>query len=830
MKDEVMLTKISKIQAFKAVFKELLRHPWIKGGLGELEPNVYFGYTDHPLDVGSTALITPFTFLWKHAGKRAKCVLRVAFRERRGNAFIFSARGYDIYKILDMDSTNAHRYKVTEKTKHAALTLQLDFLRAGTYRLRLAEGPGVPENATPMLWKDIQDPGLAVNFQETTDRYVIATSELKLDVYKERFRIEIRDAQGNLVTESGSQTKNEFPTAIDAFPLGFISDRKHKKTYGVESFVLYPGEAIYGLGEQFGSVNKVGSTVGFWHIEGYGNTAGRNYKHIPFFLSTQGYGVFMNESRPITCWVGSREVCKHQIAIEGDLIDYFFFYGPSFKDILNTYTELTGKAPVPPKWSFGTWVSRISYFSQEQVLAVAKKLREMRFPSDVIHIDTGWFEKDWQCDWRFDPMRFPDPEEMFRRARAMGFRICLWQIPYVLEGTEVYTDAQEKDVLAEKHGPFVFLFVFPGSPIDFSNPQAVAWYEAKLRKLLDMGAASIKADFGEGIEPSMRFMRYDGRQMHNLYPLLYQQAAFEAVEKAKGEGEGIIWARSAYAGSQRYPVHWAGDNSANHENLLCSLRGGLSLGLSGFTFWSQDTGGFVGTPSDELYIRWTQLSIFQSHMRFHGSPPRHREPWNFAPETQAIVRDYLDLRYRLIPYLYTEAQVAAGEGLPVLRHLVIDFQDDPTVHHIEDQFMSGRSLLIAPLLTQNVSRRIYLPAGSWFDFWNGQCYKGRQWIERKADVRTIPFFVRAGTILPLAFPCQSVDELTLDGVTLKVYPDAAGRAMYEIRDKDQVHRISAHLKDEVLDVEMHPEPGAIKIELPEGYSGSAIRLNGKLMP
>jgi len=361
----------------------------------------------------------------------------------------------------------------------------------------------------------------------------------------------------------------------------------------------------------------------------------------------------------------------------------------------------------------------------------------------------------------------------------MGFRICLWQRPYVLEGTEVYTDAQEKNVLAEKHGPFVFLFVSPRSSIDFSNPQAVAWYHAKLYKALILGASSIKVDFGEKIEPSMRFMRYDGRQMHNLYPHLYQRAAFEAVEKTKGKGEGVICSRSAYAGSQRYPVHWSGDNSANHENLLCSLRGGLSLGLSGFPFWSQDTGGFVGTPSDELYIRWTQLSIFLSHIRFHGNPPGYREPWNFAPETQAIVRDYLGLRYRLIPYLYTEAQVAAREGLPVLQHLVIYIQDDPTVYNIEDQFMSGRSLLVEPLLTQNVSQRIYLPARSCFDFWNGQRYKGRKWIEREADVRTIPFFVRVGTILPFTFPCQSTDELTLDRETLKIYPDASGRVMYE---------------------------------------------------
>ncbi|GAG36034.1 unnamed protein product, partial [marine sediment metagenome] len=241
------------------------------------------------------------------------------------------------------------------------------------------------------------------------------------------------------------------------------------------------------------------------------------------------------------------------------------------------------------------------------------------------------------------------------------------------------------------------------------NPEAVAWYQGKLKNLFDVGASVIKVDFGEGIEPPMKFKEYTGRQMHNLFPLLYNKAVFEITEQTFGEG--IIWARSAYAGSQRYPVHWSGDNSSNFENLLCSLRGGLSLGLCGFTFWSQDTGGFVGTPTDDLYIRWTQLSIFQSHIRYHGCPPRYREPWNYEPETQEIVRKYLNFRYQLLPYLYTEAQIASQKGLPMLCPLVIEFQTDPNVANIEDQFMCGRNLLIAPILTKNNTRNIYIPDG-----------------------------------------------------------------------------------------------------------------------
>lgn len=818
---------ISKGRVVVSMIREFLRHPFLKanGVLGEAEPNVYFGYTDHPLDRGSTALLTPYGYLGKHAGKKAQCVLQANFRQRQGNSFIFSARGYNIYKIADIMGDFSQTYKITPQTPYAEMTLRLDFLQDGVYRIRLAEGPAVPENSTPMVVKDIRSPYLTVQMREETDRYLLTTAKLRLAIYKEHFRIEIFDARGSLITTSGGQTRNRFPIAIDAFPLGFIKMKRNPRSYGVENFGLAPGEAVFGLGEQYGSVNKVGSTIGFWNIEGSGNTSGRNYKHIPFFMSTQGFGVFINESRPMTFWVGSRETCTHQMAIEGRLIDYYFIYGPAFTTILSTYTDLTGKSAVPPKWSFGTWISRMSYFSQVEVMEVARKLREMRFPSDVIHIDDGWFEQEWRCDWRFDKQRFPDPERMFREARQMGFRLSLWQTPYVIEGTDAHREANEKSLLAKKKGPFLFVAAFPASPIDFSKPEAVAWYQGKLKPLLQMGAAAIKVDFGEGIEPSMRFREYDGRQMHNLYALLYNKAAFEAVKETNGEG--IIWARSAYSGSQRYPVHWSGDNSATFENLLSCLRGGLSLGLSGFTFWSQDTGGFVGVPSDDLYIRWTQLTVFQSHIRFHGTPPKFREPWQFAPETQRIVRKYLELRYRLIPYVYSEAQVAAAGGLPVLRHLVIDFQDDPTVFNIEDQFMSGRALLVAPILTTNNTRRIYLPQGIWYDFWSGERIEGRRWITRAADMETIPVFVRGGTILPLAAAAQCTDQLSTSGLTLKVYPDAEGRAAGEMLDGQRRLSLEARQKETAYEVIVPPGLADPVVELPPGFPHAQVVIGGK---
>jgi len=779
------------------------------------------------LDVDGTAFNSLFTVIRKIRSKKAASVLQVKYLERKENSFLFRAKGFNIYQIRDLENELAHQYKITGKTRFKELILQIDLLREDIYRLRLTAEKVVPENKTPMINEDITDRQLNVDFKELGDRYTITTQKITLEIYKEDFRIRVYDAQGNLITESGSKTKNEFPTTMDAFPLGFIKDKKSSLTFGVESFVLYPGEGIYGLGEHFGPLNKVGKTYAFWNFEGVGNTSGRVYKNIPFFMSTRGYGIFVNESRPITFWVGSREYCKNQIAVEGDLIDYYCFYGPSFKKILFNYTELTGKASVPPKWSFGTWMSRITYYSQKEVLDVAKKLRDLSFPSDVIHIDTGWFKKDWHCDWEFDGKRFPDPERMFKEAREMGFRISLWQEPYVTDETDLYREAKMKKVLAKNSSPFLFLLRYPAHPIDFSNPEAFSWYQNLLKKLLDMGASAIKVDFGEGIEPAMGFMKYDGRQMHNLYPLLYSKAAFEITEEATGDK--IIWARSAYAGSQRYPVHWSGDNSANYENLLCSLRGGLSLGLCGFSFWSQDTGAFVGTPTDDLYIRWTQLSIFQSHIRFHGAPPRYREPWNYKPETQKIIRKYLNLRYQLIPYIYSESHVAALEGLPVLRALVLDFQQDRTVFNIEDQFMCGRNIMIAPILTESNARDIYLPEGIWYDYWTGTRYEGRQWITCAYDLEKAPFFIRGGTVLPLGKEVQSTEEIDCETFTLKTYLDNEGRAEYKIIGDPKCISIQIFQEENTINVTIDPEPASLQVEISGKLKLDDIFINKKKM-
>jgi alpha-D-xyloside xylohydrolase len=562
--------------------------------------------------------------------------------------------------------------------------------------------------------------------------------------------------------------------------------------------------------------------VGLWAIDGMGNTSGRTYKNIPFFMSTAGYGVFVNHVLPMTFFVGSRSYVHNLLVAEGNSLDYYFFYGPSLKKIASAYTDLTGKSPVPPKWSFGLWVSRISYDSQDEVMETARRLRAEKYPADVINVDTNWFEGEWQCDWKFGP-RFPDPAGMFSQLRKQNLRVCLWQWPYICDHLEIFKEAQEKNLLAKGSG--FDMLLFKAHTIDLSKPEAVEWYQDQLRRLFDLGAAAIKVDFGEHVRDYESYQKYTGREMHNLYPLLYNQAAYEVTQEYYGQS--VIWARSAYAGSQRYPVHWSGDNSATFENMLCSLRGGLSFGLSGFTFWSNDVGGFTGTPSDRLYLRWTQFSIFNSHMRLHGGGPRFREPWNYELETQDIFRRFIELRYRFLPYLYSEAHHSAQASLPVMRPLVYEFQNDPTTYNIEDQFLFGQAVLAAPILDERNERKIYLPAGLWADGWTGEITTGPCWIDYQADIECVPFFYRGGYAVPQGPKMQYVDEKPLDPLTLHIVLDESGRAAYTMIDDSETTKIAGQFSSGVFELKVESPQGRLELNIYTINEIKRVVCNGK---
>ncbi|MCC5844132.1 MAG: glycoside hydrolase family 31 protein [Verrucomicrobia bacterium] len=546
------------------------------------------------------------------------------------------------------------------------------------------------------------------------------------------------------------------PHLVDTVGLGFLEiDGEVTRSY----FALHAGntEKFCGTGERFARMNLAGQTMHLVNQDALGVNSRRAYKNIPFYMSSSGYGLFVHSSAAMTFSLAHHSTRSAATMVEGDGMDVFLFSGTPEK-ILSEYRRVTGKPPGLPRWTYGIWMARMTYFSAEEIREVGDRLRRENFPADVIHIDTGWFRKDWKCEWAFSEERFPDPAAFAREMLDRGFRMSLWQTPKISKGTLRYDEAVEKGYLAPVRERKGADSNFSGGRdqsgcIDFSNPEAVVWYQGLLKELLDMGYAAIKTDFGEEIGENADYRGLPYSLLRNRYALLYQQAAFEITRQVKGQG--IIWARSAWAGAQQYPVHWAGDAAATWDGMAGCLRGGLHLGMSGFAYWSHDVPGFHGIPDfmnsgpeDDLYVRWTQFGVFSSHLRYHGTSPR--EPWFWSADTQDLVRRWWRLRYALIPYIERECRAAVESGRPFLSSLLLAHPEDPTCWEIDDQFYAGRDLLVAPVMNPEGCRDVYLPEGEWIDFWSGEAREGGCWLLKQTyPLDTCPVYVRKGAVLPV---------------------------------------------------------------------------------
>jgi alpha-D-xyloside xylohydrolase len=635
------------------------------------------------------------------------------------------------------------------------------------------------------------EPDVRLTVTESAGGVEVSTPAMTLTVVRDPWRLELRDRAGELLwatkpvdIDGLARPRNQWNPPEQrwlflhryAYPLGSTVEGP-ARVFG--SFDLRHDEHVVGFGESFGRFDKVGTTQTLWLQEAFGNAGPASYKQVPFYVSSRGHGVFVHTSNALRFDVGSREHAALSVVVQdAGALDLFVIAGPP-RQVLARYAALTGPPALPPRWSFGFWLGRITYSSQEEVERVAREVREHAIPCDVIHVDTGWFTKDYTCDLRFSPDRFPDPAAMTATLRELGLRVCLWQWPNYNVASPLFDEGVAAGHLALR--PSGHAYTFAGgygqdaALVDFSNPDAVAWYRDKLAALFAMGVAAIKVDYGEGAPPSARYAGVDAAAMHNLYPLLYQDAVWSATQDAY-PGEAVIWARAGWAGSQRYPIHWSGDGVARFEDLACVVRSALSIGMSGFPFYSHDVGGFSGNPSPELWIRWMQLGAFSSHVRAHGSPPR--EPWEYGEQAEELTRRYLELRYRLLPYLWTESVAAVADGTPVVRPLLLDDPDDPVCWDVDDQYLFGRSLLVAPILEAGrTGRRVYLPRGTWFDLWTGEAFDGGRFVQVQAPLETLPVFVRAGSVLPLGPVQQHVDEHPCDPLTLHLYgPDASGSA------------------------------------------------------
>jgi len=583
-----------------------------------------------------------------------------------------------------------------------------------------------------------------------------------LEIQKYPFRLILKDTKGKILTQTRHLIDND-STQVKLLPFNFIKRGNDNSRSINPVFSLAPGERIYGCGESFTSLNKVGQKVQIFVTDPQGPETDGMYKPVPFFFSNRGYGIFMHTSAPVTCDFGASYIGADRLFMADEQMDFFVFFGQP-KEILNAYTEVTGKSPMLPLWTFGTWMSRITYFSQEEGLDVAKKLRDNKIPSDVIHFDTGWFGVDWQCDYEFAKDRFADPVGMLKQMRKDGFRVCLWQLPYFTPKNRYFKELVDNGMAITNAAGSL---PYEDAVLDLSNPNTVKWYQDKITGLLKQGVSVIKCDFGEaaplnGLYASGKTGLYE----HNLYPLRYNKALWEAVDRNAGDETGVIWARSAWAGSQRYPLHWGGDAATNNTGMIGDLRGGLSFGLSGFSFWSHDMGGFVTASPEDIYRRWLPFGFLSSHTRAHGAPPT--EPWLISKDFTKAFRESAEMKYKLMPYVYAQAKDCSNRGLPMVRALFVEFPADPGAWLIEDEYMYGSQLLVAPLLETGNERTCYLPEGKWIDYQTGAVYNSG-WQTIKAGKIPCIILVRDGSLIPHVPLAQSTDRINWDKMELKPY-------------------------------------------------------------
>lgn len=642
------------------------------------------------------------------------------------------------------------------------LKFKIDFVTPRTVRIRMLTTPVEPKVSTSIMLA--KEPGKDESWKvtETENTIVYAGNYGTVQINKNPWRVVLKDKTGRILSQTVT-LRDADSTQVKYTPFSFIKRGSDNARRINPVFTLTADEMIFGCGESATGLNKVGQKVNLFVTDPQGPETDQMYKPIPFFMSNRGYGMFMYTSAPVTCDFGATYIGLNKMFMGDENLDLFVFFGEP-KDILDEYTDLVGKPGMPPLWSFGTWMSRITYFSEKEGYDVAANIRKNKYPCDVIHFDTGWFDVDWQCDYKFSENRFQNPQQMLKDLKSQGFHVCLWQLPYFTPKNRYFPELIKKDMYVKNgNGELPYEDVV----LDFSNPETVKWYQDKLAGLLNIGVSAIKVDFGEaaplnGIYASGKSGWYE----HNLYPVRYDMAVSEITKKL--HNENIMWARAAWAGSQRYPLHWGGDAATTNTGMLGTLRAGLSFGLSGFSFWSHDMGGFVKSTPEDLYCRWLPFGFLTSHTRAHGAPPT--EPWLYdSKRVQDVFRKSAEMKYRLMPYVYAQAKECTEKGLPMLRALFVEFPDDPGAWKVDDEYLFGSQILVAPLLESGITgRTVYLPEGKWIDYQTEKVYEGG-WHRIEAGSLPIIMLVRDGSVLPHLKLAQSTSEMDWSKMSLKVY-------------------------------------------------------------
>ena len=564
------------------------------------------------------------------------------------------------------------------------------------------------------------------------------------------WQVDFLDQDGRKLTSSGFRgmaralLEEEGPASL----------LKHGKSFMIDSLDLAVGETVYGLGERFGPYVRNGQSVDMWNADG-GTASEKSYKNIPFYMTNRGYGVFVEDASEVSFEVASEKVERVQFSVPGERLTYDVLYGGTPKDTLDLYTALTGRPALPPAWSFGLWLSTsfTTNYDEATVSSFIDGMAQRDIPLSVFHFDCYWMRGFNWCDFVWDPEVFPDPEGMLKRYHDRGLKLCCWINPYVGQASPLFAEGKEKGYFLRTSDGSVWqtdMWQAGMAILDVTNPAARDWYCDKIRAVLHQGIDCLKTDFGERI-PVRDIVYFDGSdpvRMHNYYTFLYNQMIFDLLKQEKGEGEAVLFARSATAGGQQFPVHWGGDNSATYASMAETLRAGLSMSHSGFGFWSHDISGFESTAPADVYKRWAVFGLLSSHSRLHGSSS-YRVPWLFDEESVDVVRKFTKLKCSLMPYLYQMAVEAHEKGTPMMRPMMMEFPGDPACEYLDRQYMLGDRLLVAPVFDPEGWVTYYLPEGTWYSLLTGEKLTGGCWRREKHDFLSLPLLVRGGTVLPV---------------------------------------------------------------------------------
>jgi len=673
---------------------------------------------------------------------------------------------------------------------------------------------------------------LDVALTETDDTIELRTHAVVVTVETESGVVTARRPSGETLFHTDpdvTDIKNNVGVRNFGFSTEEVNRHPERVTDCHAALSIAPNENVYGGGEQKGDPNKRGQVMTAWVTQAGGSASRSTYKSAPFFVSDEGYGIYVDTTARTEFDFGCTVPGATGVTVKGDTLSLVLFAGESMKDVLQEYTAATGRPPRLPKWTYGLWTSRNTYESQEEALKVASEYRDREIPCDVLHLDPAWLKRDGEEPLQWDTDQFPDPEGLIDDLHESGFKLCLWEKPYVQLGTEAFEYAHERGYLATDgtEKPYVFWDYGSGQGIvDFTDSDACEWWTGLHVDLLEMGVDVIKADFGEYLPlGTVMSDRTAARITRNRYPQLYQQSIREAFDRTGVSP--VFWTRAGWTGGQKYPIHWGGDPYSTYEGFRTSVEMALSISMSGYSFWSCDSGGYNAEPSPHLYSRWTQWSLLgNSHTRLHGEMPR--EPWEYGETAEQAVTNVLKERYRLVPYIYSYGNYAADTGIPLMRPMVLEHEDDFAAKNLGTQHYLGPNLLVAPVLDEEDAVEVYLPEGTWYDYWTDETYRGPTTIRHKEyPIERIPVYVRDGAIIPKQQPVAHLDEDAYEEVTLHVYADGEADTLLTnpvTEDQEEIEIAvgegtvtvtgTSSLSDQqIVAVELHAHPDG-RIEIP----------------